>query len=83
VAGGISPGGDLGSNYVTNVFDVAKSNGFNIVRVFGHGEETSFELQTAPGVVSLEANSKRYQFPWLGSLFCIAQLSVEEISSCL
>eukprot|EP00884_Botryococcus_braunii_P019303 jgi/Botrbrau1/6056/Bobra.0042s0036.1 len=50
VAGGISPGGDLGSNYVTNVFDVAKANGFNIVRIFGHGEETSFELQTDPGV---------------------------------
>lgn len=49
VAGGISPGGDLGSNYVTNVFDIAKNNGFNTVRIFGHGEETSFELQTEPG----------------------------------
>ena len=31
------------------MFDQARDAGFNIVRLFGHGEETSFMLQTAPG----------------------------------
>ena len=52
VAGNAAPGTPiekLGDNYVTKVFDQAKDAGFNLVRVFGHGEETSFMLQTSPG----------------------------------
>ena len=52
VAGNAAPGTSiekLGENYVTKVFDQARDAGFNLVRVFGHGEETSFMLQTAPG----------------------------------
>ena len=52
VAGNARPGTkveDLGSNYVTNVMDKAHDAGFNLFRLFAHGEETSFMLQTAPG----------------------------------
>lgn len=52
VAGNAAPGTPiekLGENYVTKVFDQARDAGFNLVRIFGHGEETSFMLQTAPG----------------------------------
>ena len=34
---------------IAQYFKTASDTGFNVVRVFGHGNSTSFELQTGPG----------------------------------
>ena len=34
---------------IAQYFKTASDTGFNVVRIFGHGNSTSFELQTGPG----------------------------------
>lgn len=36
---------------VSNYFKAAKQAGFNVVRIFGHGNSSTFTLQTGPGEV--------------------------------
>lgn len=39
------------TNQVTDVFKAANQYGFTAVRLFLHGEDSSFQLQTGPGEV--------------------------------
>ena len=41
------------SNSVTSLFQTAQGAGFTAVRLFLHGESTTFQLQTSPGILSL------------------------------
>ena len=43
------------SNAVTSLFTKARAAGFTAARLFLHGEDSGFQLQTAPGMQTLAA----------------------------